>query len=176
MTRAVLVLSGGQSRRMKQDKSQLIYKGQTLLNWQVDRFKEAGYRVICQLKDRYPGYLGPLAGIDAALNQHQAILHWVVTPVDMPKLPIELVAQLFHEGQRQKVPVAFDHAPLPLYLQNTAKVRDILTEWLQSKNGKRSVYALIEELGGHWMPATHAKQELNNINTPEEWQKVIAVE
>lgn len=174
MSRAVLVLSGGRSRRMKQDKSQLMYQGHTLVDWQVSRFQAKNFQVVSQLVDRYPGYLGPLAGIDSALNQFNHINHWVIVPVDMPKLPVDYVERLFSEGLSRKMPVAFENAPMPLYIENTKPVRATLTQWLENPNGKRSVYALITELNGCWLPATASAQELENYNTPEEWQHALS--
>jgi molybdopterin-guanine dinucleotide biosynthesis protein A len=174
MTQAVLILTGGQSRRMGQDKSQLRYKGQTLVDWQCSRFAAAGYQVVSRVADRFPGFLGPLAGIDAALYQYPDIKHWVVVPVDMPKLSTQIIDTLFSQGSKQGVPVAFENAPMPIYLNNNPELTRTLESLLSDEQGKRSVYALLTHLNGHWLPNTDKAEELENFNTPEEWQAALS--
>ncbi|MFQ3231544.1 molybdenum cofactor guanylyltransferase [Reinekea sp.] len=174
MTQAVLILTGGQSRRMGQDKSQLQYKGQALVDWQCSRFSAVGFQVVSQLADRFPGFLGPLAGIDAALAQFPHIKHWVVVPVDMPKLSTQIVDTLFTQGAQKSAPVAFENAPMPIYLNNNPELIQTLESWLNDEQGKRSVYALLTQLKGHWLPNTDKAEELENFNTPAEWQAALS--
>ena len=168
------MLTGGQSRRMGQDKSQLRYKGQALVDWQCSRFSAAGYQVVSQLPDRFTGFLGPLAGIDAALHNFPSIQHWVVVPVDMPKLSLGLIHYLFEQGMALDSPVAFENAPMPIYLNRQPELVHTLETWLSNEQGKRSVFALLTHLQGQWLPSTDNAEELDNINTPDQWQIALS--
>jgi molybdopterin-guanine dinucleotide biosynthesis protein A len=159
---------------MGQDKSLLRYQGFSLIEWQCRRFEQAGFQVISQLTDRFSGFLGPLAGIDAALHARPKVKHWVVVPVDMPKLSVTAVEDLFVQGEALMVPVAYDQAPMPLYLPTTPQLSSTLNCWLKDESGKRSVYALLTSLNGRWLPNTEKREELENYNTPEEWQAALA--
>jgi len=173
MSATILLLSGGRSKRMGQDKSHLTYQGGTLLNWQVNRFEHAGYNVIYGLKDRFPDYMGPLAGIDAALSMHSEVDSWLIVPVDMPQISISALQFLAYEGQITNKPACFNNSPLPLYLPNSDEVTHALSTWLADPEGKRSVFALMHYLDGLWVKDTDFPNELNNINTPDQWQTFI---
>jgi molybdopterin-guanine dinucleotide biosynthesis protein A len=118
---AAVVLAGGQGRRMGGvDKGLIGYKGRPLIEWalaalapQVDElvisanrnletYAAYGHRV---LPDTLPDFLGPLAGLLAALQAVAA--DWlVVVPCDTPHLPADLVARLLEAAQREGVPLA----------------------------------------------------------------------
>jgi molybdopterin-guanine dinucleotide biosynthesis protein A len=118
---AAVVLAGGQGRRMGGvDKGLIGYKGRPLIEWalaalapQVDElvisanrnletYAAYGHRV---LPDTLPDFLGPLAGLLAALQAVAA--DWlVVVPCDTPHLPADLAARLLEAAQREGVPLA----------------------------------------------------------------------
>jgi len=173
---AILLLSGGRSRRMGQDKASLAWAGQTLLAWQQQRFERAGFTVISGLVDRYGGYAGPLAGIDTACATYPGIPAFLVLPIDMPRLSSAAVQNLLQRGAQTGKPTAYRTSPLPLYLPNTAILGRILEQWLADPSGPRSVYALVEQQGGQWLEADQYANELTNINTPEQWHHFMAGE
>jgi molybdopterin-guanine dinucleotide biosynthesis protein A len=170
METAILMLSGGASRRMGEDKASLSINNTSLLNWQTQRFKSAGYQVISGLKDVYPGFLGPLAGIHAASAQFPNVESIFVIPVDMPQLQVETAELLITKGQAAQQACCFEDCPLPIFLPNTPELQTLLTRWLVDRAGKRSVYALMNELNGLWVRPISIENELMNINTPEQWQ------
>jgi len=72
-------------------------------NRNLSTYAASGLRV---LEDVRPGYLGPMAGIEAALLHSQA--DWLlVVPCDMPRLPEGLLAGLWQA--RDGVPVVRVH-------------------------------------------------------------------
>lgn len=100
-----IVLAGGASRRMGQNKAELILNGKTLLQHQVDKLRKLGIKDImlsgawCPalsgtrvIPDEFPGK-GPLAGLHACLKaaQNPACL---VLSVDVPLVPISALACL----------------------------------------------------------------------------------
>ena len=173
MSSAILLLSGGRSSRMGQDKASLAINGQPLLQWQRQRFEDAGFTVISHLQDRHPGYKGPLAGIDAALHFHPEVSSWWIVPVDMPEVSPACLKRLQQASTSPAQPVCFQDCPLPLYLPATPALQETLTQWLSDANGKRSVYALMFALDGHWLEPASDQHNLFNINTPEQWQHYL---
>lgn len=189
MSIGVLLLSGGRSSRMGVDKARLDINGQTLIDWQKTRFEKAGFKVISELSDRFSGFLGPLAGIDAALTEHPEITEWCVIPVDMPALSVKAIEELIRKGQMYKgerdkkdkkiaVPIlaAFDRCPLPLYLTAEPELKNRISEWLSDEHGKRSLFALHHQFDGQWVENDYSDHELVNLNTPEQWQEFMQEE
>ncbi len=111
-----VVLAGGLSRRMGgDDKVLLAFKGSTLVehvaqrlapqcdgvilnaNRDPARFEAMPFPVVA---DSIEGYLGPLAGVLAALEWsalHRPDIEWVVSaPGDTPFIPPDLVQRLHH--------------------------------------------------------------------------------
>lgn len=174
MSRAVLILSGGQSSRMGQDKATLYFHGKTLINYQQQRFEAAGWPVVAKLRDHRAGFMGPLAGIEAALLQYPDILEWVVVPVDMPTFSEAMCEQLFFEGCTRECPLAFEHNPLPIYLPASKQAIVLLDQWLSAPDQPRSVHAFHQALSGQWLASTSQRPELSNYNTPEQWQALLS--
>ena len=85
-----LVLAGGQSRRMGQDKAVMSYHGHPLMKHAATLLKHAGCQQVLISRNQ-PGYLndilpdnGPLGGVHAALSTLNAGDELLVVPVDMP--------------------------------------------------------------------------------------------
>lgn len=170
---ALLILSGGASRRMGQDKARLPFGHADLLHFQQERFIDAGFQVVSELSDIYGGHLGPLAGIHAALYCHPEVQNWLVVPVDMPLVSVDILKELAKHGRHQNIPVCFDDCPLPLYLPVLEGLQRLLESWLENPEGKRSVYALMKALNGQWLSKAAMDNQLSNINTPEEWHTFL---
>lgn len=167
---SVLLLSGGASTRMGRDKAQLLWQGRSLLEYQVQRYETAGFHVVHGLADIHSGFKGPLAGIHSALHHYPDIQNWIVIPVDMPQLSIEAIQRLVFAGKEQSAHVAFEDCPLPVFIRAETSTTELLNEWLSDENGKRSVYALLNATHSYWIEPNQFKEELVNINTPEQWK------
>ncbi|WP_255470526.1 molybdenum cofactor guanylyltransferase [Pseudoxanthomonas sp. 3HH-4] len=126
------MLSGGQSRRMQQDKAYLGYQGQpqlqrayALLQSRVDRcfisVREAQTddalrstlpQIVDQLAD-----CGPVAGILAAMHAYPDV-GWLVIACDLPLLDAptlqRLITSRFHEGGATAYASVVDARPEPL--------------------------------------------------------------
>ena len=173
MVATVLLLSGGASTRMGCDKASLQLGDQSLLQWQEQRFRRAGYSVVSRLVDIFKGYNGPLAGLHSACHHFPDIEAWLVVPVDMPLLSLEAIEHLSVIGEQAKNAVCYAGCPLPIYIPNTRLLAQTLTNWLQDADGRRSVYALMEALQGEWLSDHVFHQQLVNLNTPIQWQQFI---
>lgn len=112
---AGFVLAGGRSSRMGEDKALVRLGGQPLVLHALDILRGAGLTVSLAggfsalaafaplVQDSQPG-LGPLAGICAALASTSARLA-VFMPVDLPLLPVSLIAFLLDHARRTGRPV-----------------------------------------------------------------------
>lgn len=100
-----IVLAGGASRRMGQNKAELVLNGKTLIRHQADKLRALGITDImlsgagCPtlpgtrvIPDEFPGK-GPLAGLHACLKaaRNPACL---VLSVDVPLVPVSALAHL----------------------------------------------------------------------------------
>lgn len=131
------VLAGGASRRMGQNKAELVLDGRTMLQIQVDKLRALGIEDIMlsgagcptlpgtrAVPDVFPGK-GPLAGIHACLRAagHAACL---VVSVDVPLIPAAALAHLCgahrtgvtvlcHEGRKEPLIAVYDRfAAVPI--------------------------------------------------------------
>lgn len=100
-----IVLAGGKSRRMGQDKAQLPWREGTLLTATVDKllslcsevvivgpYRAVERKTVRWTEDRYIGR-GPLAGLHAGLEE-AACNSALVLPCDMPSIPVCLLEEL----------------------------------------------------------------------------------
>jgi len=171
MSFSAIILAGGQSRRMGQDKALLNWHGRPLYEVAQSLARRLGAGQVLLsgpqvggLADRYPGQ-GPLAGIDACLQK--AEFDWVlVLPVDMPQLRAEALAPLVEQTQAAYLA----DSPLPAWLPNSARVRDWLGQQLADPEGERSVKSLLRFVEAGALPC---KAPLGNCNTPEDWQTLL---
>ena len=115
-----VILAGGLSRRMgNQDKSFMSLANKPLFEHVLERFSPQCSTVLINtnkqskqlasynlpiIKDTLEGYLGPLAGILAAMQwtkQHLPQTKWIASvPVDTPFLPKDLVSTLYQTLQK----------------------------------------------------------------------------
>lgn len=173
-----VVLAGGRSSRMGRDKAGLLWHGKPLLHHMADLLREAGASHVAVSGD-YPemdgipdterglGPLGGIASVAAALPDGPLL----IVPVDMPAIIAPLLATLAYSDAR--CACYHDHM-LPLRLQLDARLRDWLPEALRQPPSRRSLRALHAAQDGIFLPLPeHAAMQLDNLNTPEQWQEAV---
>lgn len=187
-----LLLCGGRSSRMGQDKALLQLKGplgaESLLQRGLRLLREAGCGGVW-LSGDYPGFAaipddpawrgrGPLAGIASALQRYPEA-RWLILPVDMPGMSSPLLRALARQGAAHPVGSGVQGSQFPLLLQPGAL--PVLKTLLGS--GERrdySVQALLRQLDLPLLPADRLlpdvasevlQRTLGNTNTPEEWRQ-----
>jgi len=147
-----VLLAGGRGRRMGGvDKGWVMLDGVPLVqraiqrltpqvdqivisaNRHVDRYRRLGYPVVT---DPLPDYPGPLAGLSGAMQT--IATPWILlTPVDMPWLPAEVLSRLSSVADEADIVVAHDGERLqPLVALIRSSLREDLTRWLQTGGGK----------------------------------------
>lgn len=184
-----LVLAGGASKRMQRDKAALEYHGKPQLQWAYDQVSEfcaatfisvrpdqrgdALRATLPQIVDRKPG-LGPLAGIEAALNEHPKAA-WLVVACDLPQLTPAILKRLIEHRDPTRIATAyrsdFDGMPEPLCAIWEPASRTAVAEWFaRNKECPRKLLVnsnvvLVD------LPVAAA---LDNVNTPAEFDAVKA--
>lgn len=187
-----ILLAGGQSRRMGQEKALLDWHGEPLLHFMVRRLQAvcSGVLVVTNspavraralvptIPDERPGD-GPLAGIQAGLRASPAEYNLIVA-CDMPLIQPALVAYLGRLAPGYDAVVPRRRAgwePLcAVYAQRCLPVIDAQLE----RDGRKvdhlfpalRVRAVSEE---ELRAVDPTLQSFRNLNTPEEYAELLAV-
>jgi molybdenum cofactor guanylyltransferase len=169
-----VVLAGGQSSRMGKDKSHLRLDGQTLLDRAVALLKKAGIEAICisGTHNRYPcvpdiiPQQGPLGGIWSVMNAHPETETFLIMPVDMPRLSVQIITTLLSQPNNSDL-ICYEKHPLPLLLSAQPAVRETIKKCAHSPNkAQRSIRELKRHLKTTEIPLSSAQQPcFVNINT-----------
>ncbi|WP_154223445.1 molybdenum cofactor guanylyltransferase [Marinicella rhabdoformis] len=170
---AGVVLCGGQSSRMGQNKSELIYKGKPLKAFMRSVLLDAGLDSVYfsgpdGIADEQSG-LGPLSGMSSSLRALDDGINVLFVPVDMPLLNSKLVAGLLDVVEDSEV-TRFEGQHFPLILKNTKKVRQILTKQLEDK--QLAIHQLFEQLSQKLVELEGQSVQFTNVNTQKEWQAI----
>lgn len=184
MTIGAVILAGGQSRRMGQNKAALTYGGQRFLEKiaeELSGFDEKLLSVADETQRTPPGFTpvrdtvpdgGPMAGLCAALSvcKSEALL---AVSCDLPLFSRALGDFLVSElsGWDAVVPLTGErtHPLCAVYRKSCAAV---LKRRLDG--GDRKLRSALFELRTKYVPLTGAFAEilLENINTPEEYRSL----
>lgn len=187
-----VVLAGGRSTRMGEDKARLVVEGVPLWKRQARLLKEAdvqavvvsgsisgpwaesGLRVV---QDDLPG-IGPVAGIFSALRELLADFI-VVVGVDMPRMDAGFLAALLQQAIRQGVGVVprVTGRWEPLAAVYTRSVLPLLEERIRLE--KFSLQEFIDEavsfgfLAGFQCSGENAGDRFLNLNTQDDLRRYI---
>jgi len=178
-----LVLSGGQSKRMGQDKALLKRDGQSQLTYMMalleplvervfvstreEQKDESERRQFAQIIDQYDD-MGPLAGILSAMDEYPDV-DWFVVACDLPNIGIDTIRHLLAKRSVEHPFTAYvsshDGLPEPLCAiyrsggSETVRAFADVGIHCPRKILIRSDTCLVEQLD----PAS-----LDNINTPDD--------
>lgn len=179
-----IVLAGGLSSRMGQDKALLQIEEKTLLTRSVQLLKSLHLAQVF-VSGNYPNFNciadlhkqeGPIGGIEACVSQLFSRFDALfIIPVDMPLLTTKECKQLINlyknkiQGQYSK------NAIFPMILPLNLQLKEYLSEVLTSPHKKdRSLYRLLETL--NISSVDYSQQQLfrfQNSNTPQEWKNCL---
>lgn len=175
-----LVLAGGRSSRMGQDKAQLTLPGRiTLLEHARQQLLSAGAGEVYlnhssvsgaqKLVEPFPDR-GPLSGIHAALcnNSHLPLL---ILPVDMPLMTPVYLRQLVQYGQQKQHSCYFHEQCLPLFVFQSDQAKQLISAWL-SADESPSIWRLLQALQAVPQNIEDANA-CKNANDPEQWRECL---
>jgi len=182
---STVILAGGEGRRMGgQDKGLLNYHGRPLIESVIQRLPEGVAELLISANrnldqyrrygpvvvDEQTGYAGPLAGILAAM-QHTHSPYLLVVPCDTPKLPTNLLTQLYQALREQQADIAVassggrQHFVIALL---RTQLRDDLQNFLAE--GGRRVGLWQQRHRVVYVEFDVTQGEFTNINRPEALQ------
>ena len=165
-----LILAGGRSQRMGEDKARLPLAHGDLLAWQVARLAACCDRIV--ISGDYPEYasvpdvlpgLGPLAGVHAAALRFPDAALWTL-PVDMPGLRPESLQAL----RQHPMPAFYGDSPLPAWFPDTEALAAAITAMLAAVPCELAIHQLHAHLHSRALPALPAHEQAN-LNTPDDW-------
>ena len=184
-----LILAGGSSSRMRQDKASLQYRGKN----QLDRaFELASRHAACvfvsvraiqtsdptraqrpMIVDSVPGE-GPIVGIRSALAAYPDVA-WLVMACDLPFMSDAALSQLTRERDPLSLATAYrsvhDSLPEPLCAIWEPAAGAALAAY-QAGGGSCPRKFLIRHAAHLLEPGD--RRALDNINTPEEYAQALA--
>lgn len=156
-----LILAGGESRRMGQDKARLVLDGKTLLQHMVGIAQPLFAEVIVSVRQpRHeiallqvcddPAHIGPLAGLAAGLQRSHTPWLFAVA-CDMPFISAPLIEYLARQrGEYQAVVPMVRGYPQPLAAFYAAGCLPVVHTCLNG-NGKHSLRALLDTLQARYV-------------------------
>lgn len=188
----MLILAGGHSRRMGEDKAGLLLDGTPF--WQVlaRKGKQAGIEKIYLSRgteeiagaqevqlvyDRYPDR-GPLAGMQAAFSQMDTP-YCLVISVDVPQIPLEVFSHLIASHQRRMEEGMKAGALLLQHKDRTEPLIGIYhTEyWRMMEEAIRdhgcSVFRVLDGIGYETDVQQIPEWQVCGMNTPGEYRKML---
>lgn len=182
-----VILAGGLSSRMGQDKALLNRNNENMLSFCQQLFNSAGINSVVtsanknQTNKAYTEHganiladtmtnAGPLGGIYSVIEQYQpkALL---ILPVDLPLLTTETVRSLKVAGELSQKACFYQDNFLPLYLPVNAYAELFFQQAFSRFTGKGpSMKALLKAVPTHQL-ALKNNEALFNTNTPEQWSE-----
>ena len=184
---AMIVLAGGASSRMGQEKSDLLLNGRTFLETQiakgrqlgVNRIYVSGYRgegcteeiVMDRIKER-----GPLGGLEACLSKAagDGADRCLVLGVDTPLVPVSELQNLIQSTS------ADDQNRVTL-LRHNGKEESLMAVYETSlssdiraflERGQASVFRFLNEIGYSRYDTQEDDRYFTNINDPKVYEEV----
>ncbi len=186
-----LVLTGGKSSRMGEDKSLLDYHGKTQAEYcfellqnfckktfisnRKDQTELLGHKGVPQIHDlkNYSG-IGPLAGILSAMEKYPEI-SWLILACDLPYVTGKTIEHLIQNRNQKKLATAYksthDQLPEPLCAIYEPKFYRMILKFLKKsvdcprKIMINSDVELLEQVD---------RRALDNINNPAELKTALA--
>ena len=195
-----VVLAGGLSSRMGQDKAQLLRSDHatlSMLAFSKQMLSDSGINNIIVSGDNYdvPDTVkqsGPVGGILSVLARFPQVKSLLILPVDLPFITAKALAELRTKGELTQKATHFEEHNIPLYLPNNGFLELFLAQAFSNSvstnnestyNEKRnqsahgrfkakgpSIKALLSQVPHQAIKSSDANT-LFNTNTPEQWQQ-----
>ncbi len=178
-----LILAGGKSLRMGQDKSLIEYHDVSQREYLFNMLKNfcAVVFTSCKITDTVPirfnplpdhfDFESPLNGILSALT-HDSIAAWLTVPIDMPLIDVEIISYLIDKRDPAKVATCFYDSegkdPEPLIAIWEPKAYPLMLNFYKAGKISPRDFLKMEDICILQIPDRNA---LVNINSPEELKK-----
>lgn len=184
---ALVILAGGKSSRMGQEKSDLLLDGKTFLEVQIEKGKNlkmekiyvSGYKgKKCKeeiVEDRIFNR-GPLGGLEACFRKafEEGVTHCLVLGVDTPLVPEEelekLISQAKEKSKNRVTLLRHNKKEESLIAVYESSLYQQIEEFL--KTGQASVFRFLNQIGYDYYDTEAEEWYFTNINEPEVYQQI----
>jgi len=143
-----IVLSGGKSKRMGQEKGLVKYKGKALIEYAIDTLKllchelvistandDYAYLDLQMIADKIPD-CGPIGGISTCMKSVEADIYLVIS-CDTPHIPTALFVDLLNQLKGNAIiPIDESGRQQPLVAAYASSASNYFHQALQSRNLK----------------------------------------
>ena len=194
MKTGCIILAGGKSSRMGEDKALLEYEGKYFIEKIAEELSFFDEKIIARgnnssltgitdsawkiISDIYPDH-GPMGGMHAALKSCKSDAMFVVT-CDMPLITGELAEKIFEEAEKPEdgksydavIAVTSDGKYHPLCGVYKKELCQEMEEYLQQDNN-RMMAVLKNKCVKYLELNEESSRQLANVNTREEYEKMI---
>jgi len=186
-----VVLAGGLSSRMGQDKATLRRNSTDMLNISKQLLLNSGIKNVVVSGDKYdiPDKVkesGPVGGIYSVLSRFPQAKSLLILPVDLPFMTAKTLADLRIKGELSQKATYFEGHSIPLFLPNDAYIEVFLSKVFshslienikdpsKKAKGKQgpSIKMLLQNTPHQAIQCTDSRV-LFNTNTPEQWQQAM---
>jgi len=175
-----IVLSGGKSRRMGQEKGLVKYKGKALIEYAIDSLKPLCHDLVISTANDAYSYLdlpmiadeipdcGPIGGISTCMKAIEADVYLVIS-CDTPHIPTELFTDLLNQLKGNAiVPIDESGRKQPLVAAYASSASDFFHIALESRNLK--MMHLLSSMGAlYFKPSSdldyYASKIFSNYNS-----------
>lgn len=187
-----VVLAGGKSQRMGQNKATLLRHDQSMLSFTHALMKQVSIDVVHINTNIVPSHInaelsteffsdvipecGPLSGIHAAMHYFQEQTDALVfLPVDMPFMEASVIQEVIEVGKATEQIAHFQRQPFPLFVPMLEAVFDGLCERLMPAENTPKRLGLLDfcQSQNAITLATEKTQPWLNTNTPAEWEAAL---
>ena len=176
-----VILAGGKSSRMKEDKCFLLYKNTTLIQYQYNRLKKLFPKVYissktnkfdfeCDLILDHEDDYSPLIALDSIIKNIYENKFFLIT-VDTPNVSLNSIEKIIQNSKNYDINIASTnnnkHNLCGIFSSNIKEQIQIML-----KNGNHKISELISKVNS---TNTFIKDENEfiNLNTKEDYQKLI---
>ncbi len=174
-----VVLAGGLSTRMGEDKALLKRNNINMLDYAKQLLTQAGVEQVITSGNKHQvadivEQAGPVGGIYSVIKRYKPSA-MLIMPVDLPLMTSDALVTLKKLGELSQKACFFEGHSIPLYLPVNAFVELFLQQafqshaYQQSRKGP-SIRALLQQVPHQAIKADNQKI-LFNTNTPQEWQQ-----
>jgi len=162
-----VILAGGRSSRMGQNKALMMFKGEPLVEHMINILKDTGTENII-ISGEVQGYNyeadessfeGPARAIESIIRKFTGYNSYLFIPVDMPFLSVGVLRTLMQEGGS----AYYQDWPLPAFItpQNWEGEVNSVRHFMEKQEAK--IISIPSQYNDNFI----------NINTPEEWKEAV---
>lgn len=176
-----VILAGGMSRRMGQDKAQLQYAGKSLLHHATQQLHQLGLGKVVVSGSKIPGavpdvvaHKGPLGAIYSVLSQVEIrdYQYLLCSAVDMPNLPSKTLQTLVNASMADGQSHYYENHPLPCCIKVQPDHLEVARRQIE-QNRDMSLRHFFESIDCRPLTATCDQGAFFNANNPQQWQQFM---